>query len=285
VQIGDQPARGGSPLRAWDELRSAEDSRAAIDFHPEVRLSLLPETRMVVGGYVRAEAIVSLGTVRGELLPSGTAARPPLRIATPAGVVVIEGSGDAVVAVLPSGEAWVAVLDGQCDVGRGEVEGEEDERSETRLRVTEGGAVLLGRASIAEPTRGPTTFDEALGTIAALRESAEAADARALGPRLEAAVRHYDEALAWLDAEIERGAALEREQREATESGNREKARELVRELVGFTQRRMRLRAIALTRWEQVDALARSIVAREAPAPPEWETRRERAAEALGTTE
>ncbi len=267
MRIGEVAATARAPLHAWDVLTTDADGHAALDFHPEVRLSMLSNTTLVVGGYVPAEAIVVAGSVHGEMLPSGTAARPSLRIATPSGVVLVDGVGGIVVVVLPSGETWVAALNGQCDVTRGEPEGEPNDRRDARMRLERGHAVLLGRASIAEPTAGPSTMEAAQATAAELARVSEAADARALGPRLDASVRAYDEGLAWLESEIERGTALEAEQRRAANS-DPARARELVGELVEFTQRRMRLRALRLVRSEQLDARASNREARRSPASP-----------------
>jgi hypothetical protein len=253
VTLDDAAASQGGTFAPETILTTGSGGSATVDLVREMRVEIGPGARVERGSLRDGEIFLHMGALRGALPPIGGGARPALRIGTPAGSVVLAGAGDILVAALPSGDTWVAAFAGAVAVSRNEVEGDEAERRLVVVTLLEGHAVLLGRSAIAEPTEAPERLEAGWSTARTLmRESPP------LGPAevraLEASARaRYDESLGWLEAELERGEALADEQRRAA-STDPPRARELTREIVAHSQRRVRLKEIALCRLEQLAA-------------------------------
>jgi hypothetical protein len=197
--------------------------------------------------------ILVTGTARVTLPPEGSSARPPLWVGTPSGSVMVSGSGDIFLAVLPSGDVWVASLGGLARLSRGDASGDAHEAAEVDLRPAK--AILLGRASIGEATDGPATLAAAVEAARALGTSATALEGEALTARLSDLAARFDEAAGWLEAHVVRGRELDAEQRAASAS-DPERARGLMREIIAHGQALLTLKKVVLTRYEQLVATA-----------------------------
>ena len=119
-----QPATAGMPIAAEGLVQSTgtvpDDgaSRGALSLAlaEGAVIELGSASALWFGTEAPAEVVVLHGRCRATLSPQGNSPRPPLRIATAAGVAVIGGSGDVLVAALPSRRMFVAVLGGMVEV-------------------------------------------------------------------------------------------------------------------------------------------------------------------------
>jgi hypothetical protein len=234
-------------------LTTGEDGRATIDLARETRIEVGPGSKVARGVLRESELLLAAGVMRAHLPPIGGAPRPPLFVGTASGTVEMANAGDLMIAALPSGDAWVVAFGGAVSVTRGEVETGDDEgdRRLATTRLIEGQAAVLGRQGIADPTDAPARVEAGWTAAAELLQAtpALAGEARAEVARIAAA--RATEALGWLEAERARGDALVTEQREAAAGDDPARARELTREIVAHSQRRVRLQVLALSRWEQ----------------------------------
>lgn len=252
---GDSPTAVGDLFVAPEILTTGVDSLVAIDLVREVRVEVGPETEVRRGAAHEAELFVYRGVLRATLPPLGGGSRPSLRIGTPAGSVVLPSAGDALIAVLPSGDTWIAAFAGAAVLSRGEVEGEAGERRTAGSRLLEGRAMLLGRSEIAETTDAPDRLEFGWAAAAQLIAGTPRASSAARTAAAEAAGARFDEAAGWLAAEFEAGGSLADQQRALMET-DPTAARELTRDIVTHTQRVIRLKAIVLGRYEQAAAAA-----------------------------
>lgn len=249
----DGPAliRTGQDLEAGANLTTGA-SEVVVDFREGGRVTAGHGSRLRVGGEARSQALLGQGTALGTLAPQGNSPRAPLRIGLPAGSVEIEGSGNVFVAALPDGNAWVAVLSGACQVSAGAT----DEAGHlVRRSLHTGQALVLGPAEV-EPTAAPGRLEQVQAMAAQLIGGMEARSAVEARAALGVAATAYDRAAAHLDTEVARGAQLaERHRREARGS---DAATALQRALVDHSRALLRLRAIALVRFELLEALSMS---------------------------
>ncbi len=173
-------------------------SALVLDLREGGRVTLQPETTARVGSEAPAQVILASGVLHAELPPEGGSARPPLRVGTPSGSVVIEGSGEVWVAANAAASTFVAALSGRIDAVAF------DDAGELRtITLQPGQSLVLGAA---EPSDGPRDADAARAACRLVIESAsptlpandlETALARLL-PDLEAA-----------EAEARRGEELQ----------------------------------------------------------------------------
>jgi len=252
VTRGDAPLAVDDVFAQGDVIQTGEDGKAVIDLVREMRIEIGPSAHVTRGELREGELFLHAGALRAELPPIGGGSRPPLRVGTAAGAVVLGSAGHVMIAALPSGDAWIVAFSGAAEISRGEIRGEGQDRSNDSTMLLEGQAIVLGRSEIAEPTEAPDRVDAGWTSVAALMSAngAPPADRTAL---VVHARGRYDEAAEWLGAELERGEALADEQREAVGS-DPARARELTREIVAHSQRRVRLKKIALGRYEQLAA-------------------------------
>ncbi|MBW2462352.1 MAG: hypothetical protein JRH11_11960 [Deltaproteobacteria bacterium] len=253
--------RDGQPLAVGDRfgpgelLETDEGAHVALDLVREVRVEIGAEAEVRRGSVGEAQLFLHRGTLRGTLPPVGGGSRPPLRVGTASGTVVLAGAGDVLIAALPSGDTWVAVFSGAAVLSRGDFQGEAGERRTEGTRVLEGHAALLGRAAVAEPTEAPERVDSGWAAAQQLIEAAPRAPGANLEGLAEAAGARFDEAAAWLVAERTLGVTLADQQRTLMDS-DPEGARELTRDIVAHSQRLIRLKVIVLGRYEQAAAAA-----------------------------
>jgi hypothetical protein len=254
VTLNGEPMTAEDPFEAGGVIRTEADGKVVVDLVREMRVEIGASTHVTRGALREGELFLHRGAVRAELPPVGGSSRPPLRVGTPSGVVSLGGAGNLLIAVLPSGDVWAVAFSGAAELTRGEVAGDEGERRLAKTTLLEGEARVLGRGSIADATEAPDRVTGGWTAAAQLIEGTAAlpaADARGLA---EAAGERFDEAAGWLAAELERGAALAAEQREVAQS-DPARARELTREIVVHSQRRSRLKQLALSRWDQLAAV------------------------------
>jgi hypothetical protein len=250
---GERALHPGEGFDRGELVQASEGSRLAFDLAREVHIELMAGGRAIVGSSTPAEVIVASGMARVTLPPEGSSARPPLWVGTPCGSVTISGSGDVLVAVLPSSDVWVTILGGLARLSRGDVEGEARAPEEVELRP--GKAILLGRTSINEPVDGATTLEAAVDAARAVGERLPPLEGEALSARLSDLAERFDEAAGWLEAHIVRGRELDAEQRAASTS-DPERARGLVRDIIAHGQALLALKKVVLTRYEQLVATA-----------------------------
>jgi len=253
--------RDGEPLAVGDHfgpgelLETDEHAHVAVDLVREVRVEIGAGAELRRGAVGEAELFLHRGTLRGTLPPVGGGSRPPLRVGTPAGTVVVPGAGDVLIAALPSGDTWVAVFSGAAVLSRGEFQGEAGERRTEGTRLLEGSAALLGRTAVAEPTEAPERVEAGWAAAGQLIEAAPGITGASRRGAAEAAGARFDEAAAWLVAERTLGRTLADQQRSLMET-DPEGARALTRDIVAHSQRLIRLKVIVLGRYEQAAAAA-----------------------------
>ncbi len=253
VTIDGEPMRESDAFDAGRVIRTGEDGKVVVDLLQEMRAEIGAGTEVVRGTLREGELYLLRGTLRATLPPVGGSARPPLTIGTPAGTVNLGGAADVLVSALPSGDTWVVTFSGAAELSRGLATDEGEERRLTKLALLEGEARVLGRSAIAEATRAPARVEGGWAAAAQLVEATPAIAPRGAQALAEAARAHFDEAADWLATELARGEALANEQREVAQS-DPTRARALTREIVVHSQRRSRLRQIALARFQQLVA-------------------------------
>lgn len=189
--------RAGQRLGPTATLETGQ-SALVLDLRDGARATLEPRTTARIGDEAPAQVILALGIVHAELPPEGGSPRPPLRIGTSAGTVVLEGSGDVWVAANAAGQTWVAVIGGRAALHDFDADG-----NARVVDVAAGYTAVLG--STEPPAAGPRHADAARIASRAVIETASPIRAEdelptaltALGPALDAA-----------EAESRRGAAL-----------------------------------------------------------------------------
>jgi hypothetical protein len=253
VTLDGEAMTADDAFEAGSVVRTEADGKVVVDLAREMRIEVGGSSQVTRGELRDTELFLHRGAIRADLPPVGGSSRPPLRVGTPAGVVSVGGAANLLIAVLPSGDVWTVAFSGAAELTRGEVRGDEGERRISKTPLLEGEARLLGRGSIAEATEAPDRVQGGWAAAAQLAEGTTALPAAQVQRLAEGARQRFDEAAGWLAAELERGAALAAEQREIAQS-DPERARELTREIVVHSQRRSRLKQIALSRWEHLAA-------------------------------
>lgn len=224
----------GDVLSQGTPVRSGE-GRVVLDFSPGARVELERASTTRVGELAPQELLVGDGVARADLPPSGNSPRPPLRLATAAGVVVVPGAGDVVVAALPGGRAWVAVLGGSVQLSGGALD--DDGRPVVETLVA--GRARLLQEPPAESTDAPTTLEQARALAEGLRRAAQAASEPAGRARREAREAALEEALVRYEGTVRDTDALRARQRELART-DPPAARALLPELVTHSQRLLR---------------------------------------------
>ncbi len=281
VTVDGAAARAGVGVDAEATVEVPADGTAVLVLRDGARLELEPGAiaRVVTQGPAQVLLVRGGGFVTQPA--AGNSARPPLRVATPAGTLEIGGSGSAYVAAFGNGTAWVAALDGAATVSTGEAD------SRRRLRETElaqGQAVAVA-GRIAEPTEGPARLPAARAASAALAagEGVGEGDPEAGARGLAAEVERLDQALRWLETETRHGGELTAQHRAAVQASEQDESRRLQRELVAHSQELYRLRRLAHARWERVRAQRLWLgLLDAAPSPDPVAARADRVAGLLG---
>jgi len=240
-------------------------SALVLDLREGGRVTLQPETMARVGAEAPAQMILASGVLHAELPPEGGSARPPLRIGTPSGSVVIAGSGEVWVAANAATRTFVAALSGRVDAVSFD-----DAGALRTVELQPGQSLVLGAT---EPSDGPRDADAARAACRMVIESAspthpvedlQPALARLL-PDLEAA-----------EAEVRRGEELQggvRPDPGSSEAAARQRA------LVEHGRALMLRRRSLLTRFEILRARAlRAARGNEGPDPSAQQRPRVRAA-------
>jgi hypothetical protein len=173
-------------------------SALVLDLREGGRVTLQPETTARVGSEAPAQVILASGVLHAELPPEGGSARPPLRVGTPSGSVVIEGSGEAWVAANAAASTFVAALSGRIDAVAFD-----DEGALRTITLQPGQSLVLGAA---EPSDGPRDADAAR---AACRLVIESASPTLPAEDLESALARLLPDLEAAEAEARRGEELQ----------------------------------------------------------------------------
>lgn len=172
-------------------------SALVLDLRDGGRVTLQPETTVRIGAEAPAQVILAQGVVHAQLPPESGSARPPLRLGTPSGSVVIEGSGEAWIATNATGSTFVAALSGQVDAVAF------DDADELRtITLRPGQSLVLGAA---EPSDGPRDADAARAACRLVIESASPNEA---APDLESALAGLLPDLDAAEAEVRTGVEL-----------------------------------------------------------------------------
>lgn len=153
---------------------STGESALVLELREGSRVTLEPRTVARLGQEAPAQLILGAGIVHVEQRPEDDSRRAPLRIATSAGSIVIEGAGDVWVATDVTGRTFATTLQGRATAEVSDESG--------ALRATE---VLAGRSlSLGdEATRqGPSDADAARAAARHLLDAASLTEAaRPLG--------------------------------------------------------------------------------------------------------
>ncbi|MEM1415184.1 MAG: hypothetical protein AAGH15_09800, partial [Myxococcota bacterium] len=207
-----------------------------LDFTRGGRVTLGPESVARVDGPEPMRLVLARGSAHAQLPPQGNSARPPLRVGTAAGTLVIEGAGEAYVLALPDGRGWVAQLAG-LGLARTGAAGD-DERPAT-VRLPAGRALTFGADA---PVAGPANLGAAQQAGAALLEEGPNPPVAARVAASRAADRRLDDLLENLERMETEGARLARMQQALLDEGRAEQARSLRPVLVRHSQTFGRLR-------------------------------------------
>ncbi len=253
VTLDGEAMSAEDAFEAGGVIRTEADGKVVVDLVREMRVEIGASSHVSRGALREGQIYLHRGVIRAELPPVGGSSRPALRVGTPTGVVSLGGAGDLLIAVLPSGDAWVVAFSGAAELSRGEAEGDEGERRLSKTVLLEGEARLLGRGSIADATEAPERVRAGWAAATELVSGTPALAAARAAALVESARSAFDEASGWLSAELETGETLAAEQREVAQS-DPERARELTREIVAHSQRRSRLKQIVIARWERLAA-------------------------------
>ena len=228
-------------------------AEVVLDLGRAGRITLAPGTRVRLDGPEPAAVLLAIGQLHAERPPQGNGPRPALRVATPAGTLVLEGSGEALVLALPDGRGWVAQLAGLGRVRTGaEAPGEEGGGRPATVDVTPGHALAVGAETALE---GPADLAAAQQAAGVLREDALVTPASALVARTRAADRAVDALLEAAQRLDEEGGRLERMQRGFVDSARRAEAESLQPVLVRHSQSLGRLRERLRVRAERAAVL------------------------------
>lgn len=241
---GEALAAGGSLLPGvWVE--TGPDGAVVLDFRREGRVEIDAGTLFAIGADRPMELIVSQGGVRMTLPPAGNSSRPSLRVATAELVAEIPGSGDAYVSVVDAAPPTrVYALSGTTETSDGGLAAD--------------GACVRTFVPPGQATSDARTLVEGALTVNAARaehvERARRPARRIAGPPpwTDSLVR-LDEAVAAVEAEAARGAALDAAHRAAVAS-NAPDARDALLAIARHSQATVRLSEALLVRWERAQA-------------------------------
>jgi len=252
ARLGASPATRGAPVELGQVLALDGPGRAVLELAAGARATLWTE-----GGLLLAESPdhgvwVVRGGVHVADPPGGLGSRSPLRLATPTATVELQGAGDVMVTVEPSGATTVAVLSGHVEVSSGEVD------SRHRLRLVEVVAGLSVRVAerVEDPVQGPARLDDAVASARAALSVPPATTT--VVPGLSGAIARLDEAMRWLEVEQRRGRDLTARHRAAVQAGRSDEAMQYQREIVAHAQTVHALRQTVLVRWERLALAAQT---------------------------
>ncbi len=253
VRLDASPAIQGAPVEVGQVLALDGPGRATLELTAGARATLWTEGALLLAEAPDHGVWVVRGGVHVADPPGGLGSRSPLRLATPTATVEVQGAGDVMVTVEPTGVTTVAVLSGHVEVSSGEV----DSRHRLRLvEVVAGLSVRVGER-VEDPVQGPARLDDAVaGARAAL--SAELTAVATPPPGLSGAIGRLDEAMRWLEVEQRRGRDLTARHRAAVQAGRSDEAMQYQREIVAHAQTVHALRQTVLVRWERLALAART---------------------------
>ena len=257
----------GAGVGAGAELR-AEGAPIVLDLRDGARVELLEGAHARLTDEAPAQLILARGAAHLVLPPMGSSPRPPLRVGTPAASLVIGGSGDGWVLVLPDGRVWVAMTGGRAEL---------ETPDGSSVVVVAGRAIVAGAA---ETTAGPEDEEAARGMLSAMQNDADV-DATIPRERLDAALVRLDEATGAAEASWQEGEAVRAAHREAASSGGN--TRETLRALARFGQDTQAVRDALRLQYEVARALSTRLG--DQPDPVASRRRRVRAALRLGEDE
>jgi hypothetical protein len=289
VFLGDATAVTGAPVELGAHVRLEGEGRAVLELPAGARATLHGAGVMSLAEAPDQGLWIASGAVHVADPPAGLGSRAPLRVATPAVTLELQGAADVVVVVDPSGVTTAFVLSGHVEASVGEVD------ARRRLRTIDVVAGLRVRAAdrLEEPSQGVPRLEEALASARELRSGAPtpspvtppapaAAAVATSVPSLGASTHRLDEAMRWLELEQRRGRDLTARHRAAVQAGRSDEAMEYQREIVGHAQAVHALRQVVLTRWERL-ALTAELRADAQASAQEIVPRRDRLRNLLGS--
>lgn len=222
--------------------------QATVDLRDAGRVELEGATSIQIADGGPAQVTLIEGDLRATMPPGPSGPRPPLRIATAAASIELEGAGDVWMRALRSGATWVVAFSGLSIVSNGET----DIRRRLRtVELTRGRAVLV-TARLGEATEAPNDLTAARIIAATLFEGTDAMSEDRASRELSEHANRLDESLGWLETETRRGLELTSRHREAVRSDQDTQAMRLQRDLATHAQRLHTLREVAIARWERL---------------------------------
>ncbi|MEM7604828.1 MAG: hypothetical protein AAF411_05670 [Myxococcota bacterium] len=235
-----EPLARRSPGREPLEPRTSLEGPMVLNFRDGARVELLEGALAVLLDEAPAQLVLARGAAHAILPPIGNSTRPPLRVASPAGTLTIDGSADAWLLVRTADVSWYALARGQGVVR----EGTEAER----VSLHAGQSYVSGSEG---PVGGPEDERTARAILAELAQSS--------APSAEPAPLALADSLARARASWARGEALQRAFRES--EGDAKRA--ALRELSAFGQETQRLRDRLLLSYER--AVGRALLQGDEP--------------------
>lgn len=189
-------------------------------------IALEPGAKARVAAEADLEVLLIEGSALATVAPRGGTTPAPLRIVTATASTELPGSGTVWVTSLGPSATWVASIGGSAVVSAGETT-----HGTLVTRIFEAGR--HGSVGYALPDTndgGPTTEDAARQVSEALpRGEASASEA---ARRCSVVANYLDEAVIALRQEKEAASGLDREHAAAVEAGDRERARELLSQII-----------------------------------------------------
>ncbi|MGE0790655.1 MAG: FecR family protein [Sandaracinaceae bacterium] len=252
VTIDGAQATPGAALDAESTVVVPADGNAVLVLRDGARVELDGPSTVRVVSEGSAQVFLVRGRAFASQPPNGNAARPPLRIATPAATMEVVGDGEFYTSTFENGSTWIATMSGVVSVSADEA----DARHRLRAIDVTAGQSLAIAGRLGEPIEGPNRLPAARAAANALAggEGMSEPDPEALTRGFRPVLERLDQALRWLETETRRGSELTAQHRAAAQAGEQEEASRLQREIVAHSQELYRLRGLATTRWERARA-------------------------------
>lgn len=245
--VGGEVLTAGRSLLPGVWVETGADGMVVLDYRREGRVEIDADSTFAIGADRPMEIIVQRGGARLTLPPAGNSSRPSLRAATPDFAAEIPGSGHAYVSVVAASPGTrVSALSGTTETTDGTLA---EDGTFVRTFVPPGQATEDGHALV----EGALTVNAARAQH--LTRSRARVPRAAERPSADAGLARLDAALAAVEAEAARGAALDDAHRAAV-ANKAPNAREALLAIAHHSQANLRLTESLLVAWERAQAAA-----------------------------
>ena len=245
--VGGEALTAGRSLLPGVWVETGADAMVVLDYRREGRVEIDADTTFAIGADRPMEIIVHRGGARLTLPPAGNSSRPSLRAGTPDLAAEIPGSGHAYISVVAASPGTrISALSGTTETTDGTLA---EDGTFVRTFLPPGQATEDGRALV----EGALTVNAARAQH--LTRSRARVPRGAERPSAEAGLARLDTALAAVEAEAARGAALDDAHRAAVRS-KAPNARDALLAIAHHSQANLRLTESLLVAWERAQAAA-----------------------------